>query len=76
MNDNNNEVLVKVDHLTKHFPITRGIVVQRQVGAVQAVDDVTFEINQGETLGLAFDGLIFVNDRWVLMTKPWRSLPE
>ena len=52
MNDNNNEVLVKVDHMTKHFPITRGIIVQRQIGAVQAVDDVSFEIKQGETLGL------------------------
>ena len=32
------KVLVKIDHLTKHFPITRGIIIQRQVGAVQAVD--------------------------------------
>ncbi|MCP4381269.1 MAG: class II D-tagatose-bisphosphate aldolase, non-catalytic subunit [Hyphomicrobiales bacterium] len=33
-------------------------------------------VEQGETLGLAFDGLIFVNDHWVLMPKPWRSLPD
>jgi hypothetical protein len=31
-------------------------------------------ITSGETLGLAFDGLVFVNDRWVLMPKPWRYL--
>jgi hypothetical protein len=31
-------------------------------------------VRSGESLGLAFDGLIFVNDRWVLMPKPWRSL--
>lgn len=33
-------------------------------------------VEQGETLGLAFDGLIFVNDHWVLMPKPWRMLAE
>jgi oligopeptide transport system ATP-binding protein len=50
MIENNN--LIRVEHLTKHFPIMRGIVVQRQVGAVQAVDDVSFGIRKGETLGL------------------------
>lgn len=47
-----NDVLISVENLTKHFPITRGIIIQRQVGAVQAVDDITFTIRQGETLGL------------------------
>jgi oligopeptide transport system ATP-binding protein len=46
------EPLVKVENLTKHFPITRGILIQRQVGAVQAVDDVSFVVCHGETLGL------------------------
>ncbi|HID34584.1 MAG TPA: ABC transporter ATP-binding protein, partial [Anaerolineae bacterium] len=46
------EVLVRVQNLTKHFPITRGVLFQRQVGAVQAVDKVTFDIFKGETLGL------------------------
>lgn len=31
-------------------------------------------VRPGETIGLAFDGLIYVNGRWVLMPKPWRSL--
>ena len=47
-----NGTLIKVEKLTKHFPITRGIFVQREVGAIQAVDGVTFEIRKGETLGL------------------------
>jgi len=47
-----NETLIRVDKLTKYFPITRGILFQREVGAVQAVDNVTFDIRRGETLGL------------------------
>jgi len=46
------EVLVRVENLKKHFPIRRGILFQRQIGAVQAVDDVSFDIRRGETLGL------------------------
>lgn len=46
------QVLVSVKDLKKHFPITRGIVIQRQVGAVRAVDGLTFDIYRGETLGL------------------------
>ena len=48
----NDNVLLRVEHLTKHFPITRGIIIQKQVGAIQAVDDISFEIHEGETLGL------------------------
>jgi oligopeptide/dipeptide ABC transporter ATP-binding protein len=46
------EVLVEVRDLRKHFPITRGILFQRQIGAVKAVDGVSFDIIRGETLGL------------------------
>jgi oligopeptide transport system ATP-binding protein len=35
-----------------HFPVTKGIIFQRQVGAVKAVDGVNFSIKKGETLGL------------------------
>lgn len=46
------EVLLHVEHLVKHFPIKKGIIFQRAAGAVHAVDDVTFDIYSGETLGL------------------------
>src|SRR5205085_3380350 len=46
------EVLMRVRNLKKYFPINAGLIVQRQVGAVKAVDDVSFEIYKGETLGL------------------------
>jgi oligopeptide transport system ATP-binding protein len=46
------ETILEVKHLVKHFPITKGFIFQKQVGAVKAVDDVSFSIRQGETLGL------------------------
>jgi peptide/nickel transport system ATP-binding protein len=46
------EPLLRVEGLVKHFPITQGILFKRQVGAVQAVDGVSFELARGETLGL------------------------
>ncbi|KOG61591.1 peptide ABC transporter ATP-binding protein [Streptomyces antibioticus] len=45
------DVLLKVEGLTKHFPIKKGIL-QRQVGAVKAVDGIDFEVRKGETLGV------------------------
>lgn len=45
-------VLVKVRGLKKHFPITSGLIFQREVAAVKAVDGLDFEIYRGETLGL------------------------
>jgi oligopeptide transport system ATP-binding protein len=44
--------LVEVQNLKMYFPVTQGILFQRVVGQVKAVDDVTFTINRGETLGL------------------------
>ncbi len=46
------EVMLEVTNLKKHFPISSGIILQRQVGAVKAVDDVSFQVYKGETLGL------------------------
>ena len=48
----NNQLLLDVKGLKKHFPITRGFLVSRNVGAVKAVDGVNFYIREGETLGL------------------------
>ncbi|GJM40019.1 MAG: ABC transporter ATP-binding protein [Ardenticatenaceae bacterium] len=45
------EILIEVNDLKKHFPIRRGIL-KRQVGAIRAVDGISFAIYKGETLGL------------------------
>ena len=44
--------LLEARDLAKHFPITRGIIFQRKIGAVKAVDGVSFRVRRGETLGL------------------------
>ncbi len=46
------DVLVQVQELKKYFPIVSGAILQREVGQVKAVDNVTFTIHKGETLGL------------------------
>ncbi len=51
MNQTEHEVLLRVQDLTKYFPIYRGVI-RRQVGAVKAVDGISFDIRRGETLGL------------------------
>ncbi|MBD2023264.1 dipeptide ABC transporter ATP-binding protein [Leptolyngbya sp. FACHB-711] len=47
-----NETLLRVQDLKVYFPILRGLVLQRQVGWIKAVDGLNFEIRRGETLGL------------------------
>lgn len=52
MTTTDNNVLLRVENLVKHFPIMQGIIFQRQIGAVHAVDGVSFDVKKGETLGL------------------------
>jgi len=47
-----NAPLLRVEHVRKHFALTRGILFTRTLGYIKAVDDVSFEIRAGETLGL------------------------
>lgn len=44
--------LLEVKNLQKYFPVTKGLLFQKQVGAVKAVDGVSFSVQQGETMGL------------------------
>ena len=47
-----NGALLTVTGLTKHFPVTRGIIFRRRVGLVRSVEDVSFSVATGETLGI------------------------
>jgi len=44
--------LLEVTDLVKHYPVKRGLLFDRQIGEVRAVDDVSFTVERGETLGL------------------------
>ncbi|KJY34204.1 ATP-binding cassette domain-containing protein, partial [Streptomyces sp. NRRL S-495] len=46
------EPILEVKDLVKHYPLTQGILFKKQVGAVKAVDGVSFELAKGETLGI------------------------
>jgi oligopeptide transport system ATP-binding protein len=48
----NGNLLLEVKNLKMHFPVTSGIVFQRAVAHIKAVDDISFQVHQGETLGL------------------------
>jgi oligopeptide transport system ATP-binding protein len=50
--DGSSGPLVRVEHLKVYFPITEGLIVQRHIGDVHAVDGVSFDLRHGETLGL------------------------
>ena len=44
--------LLEAEGVEKYFPITQGIILQHEVGSVKAVDDVSFTVRRGETLGI------------------------
>ncbi|MFE5918424.1 ABC transporter ATP-binding protein [Streptomyces sp. NPDC056468] len=46
------EAILEVSGLVKHYPLTRGILFRKQVGAVKAVDGIDFTLHRGETLGI------------------------
>src|SRR5947209_490849 len=50
--ENGNGVLLEVEHLRVLFPIKSGLVMDRQIGQVHAVDDVSLALHEGETLGV------------------------
>lgn len=51
-NGSSADEILRVDNLHVHFPVTKGILVKKQVGSVKAVDGVSFSVRRGETLGL------------------------
>jgi oligopeptide/dipeptide ABC transporter ATP-binding protein len=70
--DRDGRVLIEVEHLKKYFPV-RGGLLQRVVGQVQALDDVSFNVYQGETLGLVGEsgcGKTTVGRTMLRLTEP------
>ncbi|MGH3936958.1 MAG: dipeptide ABC transporter ATP-binding protein, partial [Pseudonocardiaceae bacterium] len=45
-------VVLRVEHLVRHYPVRKGTILRRQVGTLRAVDDISFELRERETLGL------------------------
>ncbi|MGH3973056.1 MAG: dipeptide ABC transporter ATP-binding protein [Pseudonocardiaceae bacterium] len=45
-------VVLRVEHLVRHYPVRKGTILRRQVGTLRAVDDISFELREQETLGL------------------------
>ncbi|HEX2102301.1 MAG TPA: dipeptide ABC transporter ATP-binding protein [Solirubrobacteraceae bacterium] len=52
MSATNGSKLFEIRDLEKHFPLTSGVIFKKQIGAVRAVDGVSFDVYEGETLGL------------------------
>src|SRR5438552_15093029 len=67
------DVLVQVRDLKMYFPVTSGIIFQRKIADVKAVDGVTFDVKRGETLGLVGEsgcGKTTVGRMILLLYKP------
>jgi ABC-type oligopeptide transport system ATPase subunit len=72
LNGNNDKDLVTVKNLVKYFPV-RGGVLQRVTGQVRAVEDVSFSVKEGETLGLVGEsgcGKTTVGRTMLRLTEP------
>ena len=52
LSSRNGVVILEAQGLTKHFPVTRGLLFSRTIGTVKAVDGIDFRLRQGETLGI------------------------
>src|SRR2546421_3292915 len=52
MSSDGDTPLLEIDNLVKYFPIKSGVLIDREVATVKAVDDVSLQVNEGETLGL------------------------
>ena len=48
----NGQPLLEAEHLKIYFPIRKGLIIDRKIGQVHAVDDVSFALREGETLGI------------------------
>ncbi|MBI4236156.1 MAG: ATP-binding cassette domain-containing protein, partial [Chloroflexi bacterium] len=76
MAQGNGKVLLEARDLVKHFPVTRGLIFQKQVGAVKAVDGVDFTITRGETMGLVGEsgcGKTTTGKMVLLLERPTRG---
>ena len=66
--------LLRAENLTKHFPVTKGLILMKTVGQVQAVDGIDFSINEGETLGLV--GRVRLRQNHHLKTDSTAGTPD
>ncbi|MBW1888503.1 MAG: ABC transporter ATP-binding protein, partial [Deltaproteobacteria bacterium] len=46
------KIILEVKNLTKHFPVTKGLIFSKQIGAIKAVNGINFSIEKGETFGI------------------------
>ena len=69
----NDNILLKVQDLKKHFPITQGIIFMKEIGSVKAVDGISFDIKRGETLASVAEKFYGDRNAWMVIYKANRS---